>query len=259
MKQIENILSGFSPITLQEMDEVKLLNRTDTKFVLPQTLFEEILPLLDANYKVLEIDHKRMAEYRTLYFDTPDFMFYHHHHNGRPNRYKVRMRKYVDSDLCFLEIKNKKKGRTIKSRIRIDDFEINLSGESCQFIKEIIPHNYHLDTALWNFFHRITLVNKYDTERLTLDLGLGFSPVIKQPASKGKGEEDENVFMGNVIIAEVKQERVNRQSPFIALLKRNGVRPMRMSKYCMGAGLLFEHLKTNRFKSKYLHLNKLNQ
>jgi hypothetical protein len=229
------------------MDAVKLLNRTDTKFVIPKDLFVRILPLLKENYKVLEIKNKRVAQYKTLYFDTDDFDFYTHHHNGWPNRYKVRMRKYIDSGLCYLEIKNKKKGRTIKKRIQIADFEEEMSETSLQFISDVIPNDILLIKKLWNSFNRITLVNKTDKERLTLDIGLGFQ------------WNEEDLSLENVIIGEVKQEKVNRKSPFMKLIKENGVRPMRVSKYCIGAKLLYPELKNNRFKQKHIHINKINE
>ena len=229
------------------MDAVKLLNRTDTKFVIPKDIFVRILPILKESYKVLEIKNKRVAQYKTLYFDTDNFDFYTHHHNGWPNRYKVRMRKYIDSDLCYLEIKNKKKGRTLKKRIQIPDFEEEISESSLQFINGVISIDIPLQKKMWNSFNRITLVNKTDTERLTLDIGLGFQ------------WNEKDLSLGNVIIGEVKQEKVNRKSPFMKLIKENGVRPMRVSKYCIGAKLLYPDLKNNRFKKKHLHINKINE
>jgi len=103
----ENILQNFQPISLSEMDEVKLMNRTDTKFVLNRTLFNEVLPQLTSSYRVLEISDQRLSSYRTLYFDTSGFDLFLDHHNGKGNRFKVRIRKYVESNLFFLEIKNK--------------------------------------------------------------------------------------------------------------------------------------------------------
>ena len=229
------------------MDAVKLLNRTDTKFVIPKDIFVKILPILKESYKVLEIKNKRVAQYKTLYFDTDNFDFYTHHHNGWPNRYKVRMRKYIDSDLCYLEIKNKKKGRTLKKRIRIPDFEEKMSDNSLSFVNDVIPHDIELVKKLWNSFHRITLVNKTDTERLTLDIGLSFQ------------WEEKSHALENTIVGEVKQEKVNRNSPFMKLIKENGVRPMRVSKYCIGAKLLHPELKNNRFKQKHIHINKINE
>ncbi len=229
------------------MDAVKLLNRTDTKFVIPKNLFVRILPLLKENYTVLEIKNKRVAQYKTLYFDTDDFDFYTQHHNGWPNRYKVRMRKYIDSGLCYLEIKNKKKGRTVKNRIKIAEFEEEMSDVSLQFVEDFIPNDIILIKKLWNSFDRITLVNKTDTERLTLDIGLSFQWNKKSHS------------LENTIIGEVKQEKVNRNSPFMKLIKENGVRPIRVSKYCLGAKLLYPELKNNRFKQKHIHIHKINE
>ena len=40
------IVKTFQGTSLSEMDEVKLMNRTDTKFVIKRTVFNELLPLL---------------------------------------------------------------------------------------------------------------------------------------------------------------------------------------------------------------------
>ena len=226
-------MQKFESTSLKEMDTVRLLNRADTKFVIPKNLLVTILPFLKEHYKVLEIKEKRVAQYKTLYFDTDNFDFYMHHHNGWPNRYKVRMRQYVDSGLCFLEIKNKKKGRTVKSRIKIVDFEEEMSTNSINFVNDVIPQEIKLEKKLWNSFYRITLVNKTDKERLTLDIGLGYQL------------KEKNHSFDNTIIGEVKQEKVNRNSPFMLLMKKNGVRPMRVSKYCVGAKILYPELKNN--------------
>ena len=55
--------NSFNPISLSEMDGVKLMNRSDTKFTfradkLP-SLFENLIPF----YNVLEIDGKRIHSY----------------------------------------------------------------------------------------------------------------------------------------------------------------------------------------------------
>ena len=71
--------NSFNPISLSEMDGVKLMNRSDTKFTfradkLP-SLFENLIPF----YNVLEIDGKRIHSYKSLYFDTNDRKFYKDH------------------------------------------------------------------------------------------------------------------------------------------------------------------------------------
>ena len=134
----KGLLNQFNPITLSEMDEVKLMNRTDTKFVFPRTILREILADLSKGYRVLEINGKRISTYQTLYFDTADFGYYLDHHNGVGNRFKVRIRNYVESDLFFLEVKNKYKGRTDKKRIRLDGFEEEFSNLSKEFVNQTV-------------------------------------------------------------------------------------------------------------------------
>src|SRR4051812_12077582 len=118
MEEVLHILREFSPITLEEMDEVKLQDRTDTKFVFAAKLLPSILEKLSKDCKVLEVNGIRLSRYETLYYDTDDFLLYNMHQNRRANRYKIRTRKYVESDLNFFEIKFKNnKGRTIKERV----------------------------------------------------------------------------------------------------------------------------------------------
>ena len=245
MKNNLDILSSFSPISLKEMDSVKLLNRTDTKFIFNKNLFDSILSKIKNDYQILTINNKKTASYRTLYFDTDHFKFYNDHHNKRGNRFKVRIRKYLDSDLCFLEIKNKRKGRTIKTRTSITDFEDSLSNSSIDFIKEIIPEFEPLETKIWNTFERITLVNQERKERLTIDFNLKFE------------FDNKKLGIDHLVICELKQERANRNSPINHIFKLMKILPNRVSKYCIGSGLLYEQLKKNRFKEKYLLINKL--
>jgi len=241
----EAILKTFKPITLSEMDEVKLMNRTDTKFVLNRTFFNEILPELAASYRVLEIENKRTSSYKTLYYDTPEFQLFLDHHNGRGNRYKVRIRNYVESKLFFLEIKNKFKGRTDKKRKKVEDFQLELTPESIKYINKVVGTEISLVPKLWNSFERITLVNTKDTERLTLDLNLTFE------------WKDKKRSFENIVVAELKQENVNRKSLFYSIMKENTIRPNSISKYCVGGISLNPELKGNNFKDKFLLIDKL--
>ncbi|WP_258542181.1 polyphosphate polymerase domain-containing protein [Parvicella tangerina] len=250
MTTLTDILASFQPISLKDMDSVQLMNRIDTKFILSITELMPLLNELSSHYQILEIRGLRTARYRSLYFDTPDYKHYMHHHNGHPNRYKIRIRRYVDSDLCFLEVKHKKKGRTDKNRIRIEDFELDLSERSINFIKEIVPEIKTLSPTLWNSFERITLVSPELQERVTLDLGLHFKEDLH--SQKDIGYDD-------IVIAEVKQERVNRNSPIMRMLKENNIRKARVSKYCIGMGLINPAIKKNRFKQKYRMIEKVRE
>lgn len=246
MKAINNILSSFDPISLSQMDEVQLMNRTDTKFVFEYSLLEKVMEEIKAHYYVLDINGVRLNAYRSLYFDTEDFKFYYEHHNGKKNRNKVRYREYIDSGLCFLEVKKKNnKGKTIKQRIKVAEIPKNMTEEGNRFVHEIMGRDDALVAKHWNMFSRITLVNKHIKERLTIDIDISF-----------KGEKTESA-LEKMVIAEVKQEKVNYASTFMRVIKKNGVRPFRISKYCMATASLFPLLKKNNFKPKFLKINKL--
>jgi hypothetical protein len=247
-QKINHLLSAFEPITLMEMDRVKLMNRVDTKFAFSINEFLDFLPALSEHYRILEIENTRTPRYESLYFDDAQFSFFKDHHNGRTNRFKVRFRKYVDSNLSFLEIKHKFKGRTDKSRIKVDVIPTELSENHQEFIESITENNIELRPVMWNSFHRLTLVNKVENERLTLDFDITF-----------KWEEHLQNF-GNLIIAELKQENVNRNSAFYALMKEKCIRPYRLSKYCIGSIEIYggTALKFNNFKKKLLKLKKIN-
>lgn len=72
-KGIEERIGLLPPISLEEMSGIKLMNRTDTKFV---TTFGQLLDFLSAvkgEYYIQEINGKRIARYHTTYFDTDDY------------------------------------------------------------------------------------------------------------------------------------------------------------------------------------------
>lgn len=247
MSKIETILHEFKPISLAEMDRVKLMNRTDTKFAFSIQKFIEFLESLNQFYDVLEIEKTRTPHYESLYFDDNQFTFFKDHHNGKTNRFKVRIRKYVESEILFLEIKHKFKGRTDKKRIPTKAFDEAFDEKQRQFLTKQLQSENQLVPTMWNSFQRITLINKTLNERLTFDFNINFHH-----------QNTERNFT-NLVIAELKQETLNRNSPFYVLMKNQQIRPYRLSKYCLGSIELYgrNQLKFNRFKKKLLHLKKI--
>jgi hypothetical protein len=79
MQELQTILNNFSPVLLDEMDGKKLMSRTDTKFVFPQSQLPLLLKELQNDYQVLNVDGNRISRYESLYFDTPGFDLYHQH------------------------------------------------------------------------------------------------------------------------------------------------------------------------------------
>ncbi len=246
MDNISQILNTFNLVTLEEMDSVKLLNRMDTKFTFRANLLPQILEELKPHYKVLDINGIKMSRYKTLYYDTPDKHLYTQHQNGKLNRYKVRLRRYEDSDLNFFEIKFKtNKKRTIKQRVTRSKFSEIIKGKSERFLIENSPFTAEmLLPSLYIYYLRITLVSNTFTERLTIDLGLTF-----------KDNDNEKSFP-KLIIVEVKQDH-SANSPAINILRKYKIQNISISKYCLGIISLFNNVKKNNFKVKLQKINKI--
>jgi hypothetical protein len=239
-------LNKFETITLSEMDDVKLMSRTDTKFVFNFSRIPEFLEKLSQFYRVLSIDGNLIHDYKSLYFDTEDRKFYIEHHNRRVNRNKVRFREYVGSGLTFLEIKLKNnKGKTIKKRIKVDLISESITEKQQKYINKIVGYPIEVSAKQWINFSRVTFVHKTQKERLTMDINLTFN-----------NKKDEG-GLRNIVIAEVKQERMSRSSDFMRVAKEMSILPMRLSKYCISSMQLYPELKQNRFKEKQLFINKL--
>ena len=89
---IRQYLKEFNKISLSQMDNVSLMRRIDTKYLLTQNDLLKILPSLKEDYKILEINGNRLMSYATLYFDSVLKNCFIDHHNGKSNRFKVRIR-----------------------------------------------------------------------------------------------------------------------------------------------------------------------
>ena len=161
MSNLPQIVADFSPISLDEMDDVKLMSRTDTKFAFKANKMPLLLQKLLPFYRVLAIDGALIHDYKSLYYDTDNRKFYLDHHNGRVNRNKIRFREYVGSKLTFLEIKRKNnKGKTIKKRMRVNAISNELSEKQQNYIEKIIGRPMEVNAKQWINFSRITLCIK---------------------------------------------------------------------------------------------------
>lgn len=247
LPEISAVLQSADPISLEEMDSVKLLNRIDRKYVLHISRLSSIIENILAEYRILDIDGTRLFSYNTIYFDTPGHQFYKDHHNGLSNRVKVRCRQYIDNNLSFFEIKKKYRGnRTDKYRKRLENPIDILSGTEYDVVREKYGKYpvEQLDLSLLNSFKRITFVNRGLTERFTIDLSLAF-------AYKG-----DSIEVDKVVIVEVKQDKANIHSPIIKELKKQRIPPGSVSKYILGVTLIKKGIKHNAFK---MILNKINK
>ena len=239
----------FAPISLEQMSGVKLMNRTDTKFVTTTERLQLLLQMAQHDYYVQEIDGERNLEYDTTYFDTTQFDMYNYHQWNHANRQKIRFRTYCITGLQFMEVKTKNNhGRTKKKRIEVNDMDV-AEQQKRDFLGKHL--RYSVDTlrpTLNNHFSRITLVNKAKTERLTIDSGLRFHNIVS-------GIDKD---MGNLVIIELKRDGL-AHSPVLEMLRQLRIHPHGFSKYCMGSALTNPELQVHRFKQKLIEIDKISK
>ncbi len=245
-------LTAITPITLAEMDAIKLMNRVDTKYLTDEaTLVQVLADAAAAGYRALETEGEKLSPYNSVYFDTAGLRMFLDHHNRRLVRQKVRTRSYLGSGITFLEIKRKNnKGRTSKKRTAISpgqmmDFCDNL--EACAYLaRKSWFMASELSPVLETRFTRITLVNPAKTERLTIDTCLQF-----QNFRTGL-----SAALRDAVIIELKQDG-HADSPMKRILLDHRVKPARVSKYCVAVTLTDPTAKSGRFKVKVRRIEKI--
>ena len=249
-KEIKEKAQQLPPITLEEMSGIKLMNRTDTKFVASFEQLNAFLLAVQGKYYIQEKEGERLAEYHTTYFDTPDYEMYRMHHCGKQVREKIRVRTYLDSNDTFLEVKNKNNhGRTKKKRIMVEGVD-TLRAEGENVIPFLAKHAWYtlddVSPVIENWFNRITLVNFGKSERLTIDFNLRFHHL----------KSDEHNKLERVAIIELKRDG-NVPSPALEIIRALRIRRSGFSKYCIGSALTHKSLKRNTFKERLMMIHKM--
>lgn len=242
---IENAAEKFRPLSLKEAESLSLMSRYDAKFLANVSLIPEILNKVSGFYHILNVDNIRCQEYRSSYYDTPDFSMYLDHHNGKARRYKVRIREYLSSGIAFLEIKVKNnKGFTFKKREDWVKGSRELTDHKA-FIEKLSPYKTEdLKLVVDLRFYRITLLGLNTGERITIDYGIEFNdhPTLGS--------------LPSLSVIEVKSAS-NGSSEMQRILSEMGIKPGSFSKYCTGVVLNFPKQKTNQFKTTIRKINSL--
>lgn len=228
---LNNRLKTFNPISLTELNaSASFLDRIDTKYLLTETEFKEILKDLEKEFYILDIKEKSVFEYESIYMDTEKYDFYYQHQNGEKNRTKVRTRNYLDSGIAFFEYKQKQKWITRKFRYQFKDIKEhgNMSCESTKFFEWAYQSFYSkapekILPSLSTKYHRITLCSKSNDERVTVDFNIRLEDLRNKK---------EIISLDNLVILESKSMSKNWKSSEI--MKRNNIkRSNSCSKYSL--------------------------
>ncbi|MBR5103036.1 MAG: polyphosphate polymerase domain-containing protein [Muribaculaceae bacterium] len=258
---MKDLLSKYDTITLDEMSGIKLMNRTDTKFVTSVPRLMQLLDLAKTEYRAQIIDGNLIANYYTRYFDTAECTMYRMHHNGHKNRQKLRIRSYIDTGINYLEVKTKNNhGRTKKKRVEMVDFDPENTAYGLHFDANADHNEGYVDflntylrydpqsmvEQLENHFKRVTLVNKAKTERLTIDTGLAINNIVTGNA----------ISLDEIAIIELKRDGL-QPSPILGMLRQLRIMPHGFSKYCMGQAMTNPNLRCNRFKERLRDIDRI--
>ena len=239
---------GFSPVTLETLNaKAAMLERLDNKYVVRAPVLLAAAAEFATAFDVLEIGGKRSFTYDTCYFDDPARRSYFDHHQGRRQRMKVRVRRYVEAGLCFLEVKLKdKRGVTVKKRLRVNDAMFGrLDDTGLAFVQKCWqamygrPWTLPLEPVLQMSYRRITLVARDGGERMTIDTGIHFEG---QWAAREARRTDDEVFI-------VETKSANGRGIADRVLRAHHQHPTNgCSKYCVGMGLTGAVDRFNRFR-----------
>jgi hypothetical protein len=221
----------------------EMLERIDSKYVVGAEILQDAADILWRHFDILEVEGRRSFSYENCYFDGPDWQSYFDHHQGRRTRAQVRMRKYVEAELCFVEVKLKdKRGITVKRRLPCDTDAFGILDPVAQDYVSAAYRDmylrdfpYSLSRTLDTRYTRTTLVAKNGGERITIDSHLAF-------AADGCHRSIDDRFY----ILETKS--LNGNGLADQILRAFRQHPVKhCSKYCTGMIAMHAGLKHNAF------------
>lgn len=240
----EMVADRLSPISLAELNARAALQvRVDSKYVLPLDRFGAFIEATQNRCEVLAIDGRNPQRYDTVYFDSPELTCYRDHLQRRRKTYKLRTRVYVGSGLHVFEVKMRDgRGHTVKRKIDHGDTAPDVVGAAAtSFYRDTIRDYYGLAVghpvapSMRNQYSRLTLASRTTPERTTVDFDLDVL----------RGDDIVGSMRRNVVLVETKSAHGN--GDIDRVLWRLGVRPVRVSKYCIGIALLHPDLQVNRY------------
>lgn len=232
----ERALERLPVATADQIAGRDLQRRSEIKFVTGAETALGLLPALSSRYAVMMAGPRRVASYRSVYFDTPALDLFHAHRRGRRVRYKVRIRHYQDRHVSTLEVKTRLTGlvslKVRRSRSYGDSW---LRADDRDFIATICPVG-PLHEQAWVDYRRVSLLNVTGEERVTIDLDMCLRRGAKEARLPG------------LAVIEVKQRVRDRQTTVVAALRASGVREGWASKYCTAVILTTADERAHRLR-----------
>ncbi len=250
---------ALATVSLDELNgQAALQTRTDRKYLIAAADLASLAAMLPTTTRVLEIDGRRRSAYQSTYFDTPAVDSYLGAARARPNRFKVRVRTYLDNDAHYLEVKTRDRSRrTSKVRCSVAaDSHLHLGADGHAFVVDRLTDELvgragadhaamvgSLQPTLRTHYERTTLLiapqlggarRTSAPSRATVDTSLAFSA----PGQPRSSHPD---------LAIIETKTVGPPSAVDRLLWRHGHRPAKVSKYAIGLALFNPDLPATKW------------
>lgn len=231
---------------------VRTFNRFESKYLLgdeqARAMIRDLEPYTRAD---AHSDGERGYPIQSLYWDSPDLVFFWEKVDGQKYRRKLRFRRYGDSDGVFVEIKQRIDQTVQKRRALLTGAEHTALfgsgridpqaeyGARDPVLQEalFLCRHYSLEPKLSIAYRRLALVARYEHDlRITFDTRLMYDS--RDLDSLAPFENGKYFLPPNVCVLELKY---NERVPLwlIKLVQHHGAFSRRFSKYCRAADLEF--------------------
>ncbi len=217
--------------------------RVDRKYLLPEDELENVLSTNSNLWTTESVAGLTTQRYETMYFDTPELTFFHAARGQRPQRCKVRVRYYLDTDDRFIEVKRRNtRDETVKVRqpwagsiAQAGHFLHESLGSSATVMDLLVDH---LVPTAQTAYERVALLLS-SGGRMTIDRQL---MVGRHDALTHRLFDDGS----NLVIVETKSTGQSPTAMDRALWGQN-FRPLSLSKYALAIASFRPDLPLNRW------------
>ena len=244
VRLLTDVASVRSAVDLEYLNSrAEMLTRVDRKYLVSLDQLATMMARLDGELDVLDIDGRRVFGYVSTYYDSPDLATFRAHVQRRRRRYKIRVRKYLDTGGQFVEIKYKGY-RELTAKVRAPHAEADaavLGPTGRAFAEDVIGSVYdlqlpeRLDAVLQTANCRSTFLSRRDDARLTADVNVRFDNAERSATLRDAYALIETKSAG----AGTAADRV---------LRAMNVRTTSVSKYCVGVALLRDDVPANPWR-----------
>ncbi len=249
-QRIASELAMFEPIELSQAVKIKLMKRTEIKFLVNVAELSGLLSMLSDRFMVQTIGQNRSQWYTTTYLDTANLSMYAEHRNKHSFRQKVRLRTYALANETYFEVKTSNNGNTNKQRIQLQNGSLwSKSNAVSTFLLDTSSYRVgQLQPSIVSEFNRITLVDTQHAERLTIDTDIQMQNVRTM----------QTLSLPNVAVVELKCEKT--PSVYTAkMVEQVHLEQSSFSKYCIGVALTDANAEKRGFEQQLFLLKKISQ